>query len=450
MKRVALLLTIFSIIILTSYLFFKTPEVERHLNPYSIPEERVSFSDLIPFYIPIAESVLAENYSLALEKLSDHKFVYVPRDLRFSFEKFNETLSDVFLRLNFTKERIEEAKNYLAYGEFEKASDSIRSAKIELFKIRKIVEVTVGDLEKRIAIPLPREVVNRILERYEKEIEALEKPKELKKTNLELYVNKSEVWVGESLEVFGRLYAEEALANRSVKVFFDSKEFEVRTNEEGEFSLILVPDFYKEKAKIEAFFPKEGNYSAAKNSSEVVIRFLKPEIKIELNAKNFLPGEIVKVRALTEQRAEIEFLGNRRFSNYAEFEIPLDVSEGEKKVIVRTEANGTIAPGIAYESVYVYRKAVSAEIRVPLFAFSGLGFDVEGEMNESLNGTAVVELGGRVFEGEVRDGKFRLRIEAPFSPSSKDKVRVSFEPDDKRYRAFQKEFEVVLINPIVF
>ncbi|MFN3384828.1 MAG: hypothetical protein ACK401_08050, partial [Archaeoglobaceae archaeon] len=390
--------------------------------------------------------------SLALEKLRDYKLIYVPKDLSFSFEKFNnEALFDSISRLNVTKEKIEEAKTYFEYGEFEKAYDSLRYAKIELFKTRKIVELTIEELEKKIAIPLPREVVYGIIERYEKEIEDLEKAREMKRTYIELYLNGSEFWVGESFEIFGKLYSDKALPNRNVTVFFESQRFVLRTDEKGEFSLTLrVPYVYKEKTKVEAFFYQEGDYSAAKNSTEIKIKFLEPRIEIELNKKEFLPGEVVKVKAITDQEAEIEFLGEKEISNYAEFVIPLNESEGEKRVIVRTNPKGIIAPGFASESIYVYRKDVSVQLDFPFIVFSGTGFDLVGKINESLNGVAIIKFGDKVYDGMIEDGKFSVRVQAPFSQSSKEKVVVSLDFEDKRYRSVQKEAEIVLINPIVF
>ena len=74
----------------------------RHVNPSEIPETSPNMVDLLSIYTIIIDRAVFEDYVESLRNLDESMKTYIPKDLKYIYDRFNELLRNEIDMLNLS------------------------------------------------------------------------------------------------------------------------------------------------------------------------------------------------------------------------------------------------------------------------------------------------------------------------------------------------------------
>ena len=339
------------------------PTYVPHEDPSKV-KEALSPLWLLTWYGDILALMIAENYTGVSTLLGRLNLTYLPSNLRYIVERFNELLALLAEKLNQTDALLTQAASLLKHYRLEEARSRIVEASIALGRANiTITELSdaLDELSSRLGVfqtpqgsslrkayqklksltlklkelwtlylSLLRSLANEITSITGESIEVTAPqggeimpagnqtiPKPLKPTSITLQLNQTEAYVGETVEAYGVLTSEEkALPNRTVIVFLgDTVESTAKTDYKGVFRAILrIPYVYVTDLPVKAaFIPKADDIGVYKpcESMPITLHILFYRVRLEVqHPSTAYPGKTFSIlgTAITENGKGIDGL----------------------------------------------------------------------------------------------------------------------------------------------
>ncbi len=398
-----------------------------HENPSEVGET-LSPLWLLHWYGDILQLMAMENYSEALKLIEECGRLYIPSDLRYLFERFNELLLRLDEELNETDALLTEAYNLMETYRLEKLREKLEEASISLGRANiTLIELmeALDELSRRIGVysaPPGSEIriyyerlrglIDEIREIWRRYLELLkevagessllvgeailpeiieeETLPTLRSTSLSLYLNQTHVFVGRFVEAYGLLESEgNPLPNRTIQILLEDRIISrSETNSSGWFSIrFRVPYIYVDKLRCRAVFIPIGEdvgiYSA--NESDVVeINLIFYRVSVDVSHSNEgYPGRLFNItgRVSTEEGVGVSSLdvaaylagvkSTARSGDDGRFnlslQIPEDTAVGSYILTIESQPSDVYAPGKYSASIDVTRAKLSLEVEAPRY-----------------------------------------------------------------------------------
>jgi len=467
----------------------------RHLNPQQVEPELPSRFELLMLYGSIVDAVLGGNFTQASENIRELIRVYVPENIKYIYNRFNELLGDEVSKLNETNRLLNEAEEELSLGflddarkSLEKAGESLAEAELihsELMdscrEFSRALRLSLSQLLDKLGelsdlIKLYHDRLSALLA----QLKQLEEEK-LLATELVIQVNSTEVLVGSRLQVSGVLCTEDGhpLEGKDVMVYIGGGRVgKFLTREDGSFQgVVRVPYTYRPEVKLFAEYvpgPEDFGKLKASRSNVIILKLIYevPVIDARLNVTNVTPLEVFEVsgRVLTSgnivpEEVYVSAFGKKVETDVLEdgffrvvFKVPERSSEGLHDVIVYTEPHGVLAPARRVLKINVYRIPTHLVIEAPAIALSGTEVEIrgrlfiEGSSSKKFTGAGevIVKSFGEFSSFQVEGTAFRINLTIPLAaPSGFVGVRVSFNPSSPIYRGSSAQAQFLIVNPLM-
>jgi len=490
MKRV-LLATILLALISSPIMAANIP---RHVNPQQVEPELPLDVGLLTVYGAVIDGAVSGDFNGSLHRLKELGRVYVPDNVKYVYDRFNELLDREIRMLNETRALLDDAENELMLGLIADAERDLEGARERLAEIELIHSDLMDssrEFSRIIRVPLSglqdqldklRSLIDRYWDRLRSLLSQVKKLREEMpvETRLVISVNSTRALVGSSIEVYGRLYDEywRPLGWRRVTVRIDDLVAgEFTTDTYGYFKgLIRIPYIYRPEARVYAeYIPSGGDVGRFKASRSNIITidlvYYTPLIHAYANATRLMPAQSIEVVGwvVVEGHPPPSLLHVKAFGRVAtlklpeggffkiELKVPGSASEGMHEIALYTEPEGVLAPSRKALSISVYRIPVYLEVERPLIALSGLQNMVRvilyaGEAREVLPMSGEISLTafGSITSYRVNGSEFLINFTIPLSTSSGvAEVEVGFRPDSPAYRAASTRTSLLVMNPLL-
>ena len=480
------------IVLLATALIY--PNLPRHLNPQQAKPETPSKLELLMIYGSIVDAAIGGNFTHALEKIDELHGVYVPENVRYVYDRFNELLDKEVSKLNQTRSFLNEAELELSRGFLKNAKRILESAERALAEadiIHHELEDSSKEFSRILGIPLRQlssklEKLGDLIRRYRDEIRTLSRQiKRLEKervigTRLALWTNSTQAWIGSRIMINGVLLDEDdnPLIGRTVTIYLDRREVgKFITYEDGGFyGPIKIPYIYKPNVELIAeYVPTGGDFGRFKASKSEPITlsliYEVPSINVYVDKINLTPleelgiaGQILTDSGILPNNLYVRAFGETRivrvsgdgFFNLT-INIPGRVSTGVHEIIFYTKAYGILAPARSTIRINVYRVPVNLSIEAPAIALTGTQISVKGGLstagnltNNTLSGEVILEFLGDRRVLRVENGTFSANLSIPLMASSGfTDIVIEFYPANPAYDRSTARLKLLIINPII-
>lgn len=458
---------------------------------------------LLAYYSDIFMQLSVRQYgnaSLLIERL---KFAYIPEDLAYIIQRYNDLTLELMVILNRTENLLAEASTLLYQYRLEEASTIFNSTGILIGKaeiLLKDVEEATGTISSRLGVfAAPAEsrltqVYNRIQNMLQR-LRALTKEykdllrrlrdeahevqmEELKPTETTLSLNATNVFVGVFVNAAGNLSSEgEGLSNRKVTLLLDESPMnEALTSSNGSYSIsVRIPYRYVEALKIEALYTPIGDdrgvYLASKSRAfSINVMFYRSLVNVTVPVEAYpgvpitVEGEVAVEDGVSAGFRNVKifldhvFLAENETNLQGCFEAEITFSQhiqiGKHSLTFTVEPRGVYA-GTTYEGELNIVKAPS-EINIQASSILVLPSTmyIEGSVYSSfgpLRG-ALIRLEFGESSSAVKtlsDGKFNATVDMPLNLvlSGFQELRVNVEPAEPWNAPLYIKKTVLVINP---
>ena len=441
-----------------------------------------------------------QNASMLIERL---KFTYIPEDLTYIIQRYNDLTLELTEILNNTENLLVEASSLLYQYRLEEASRKLNDTGILIGRaeiLLKDVEEATDTISGRLgAFAAPaessvRQAYNRLqnvlqrlralMDEYKDLFRKLRSEsseiqmEELKATKITLNLNATRVFVGGFINASGNLTSEgEGLPNRKVRILLDGNPLtETLTSSDGSYSItVRIPHKYVEILKVEALYTPigadRGVYLASKSLTLFInVLFYKTSVTLTVPDEAY-PGLPVRVdgkitvedgRPADSRDVEIlldQVLIAKNETNpqgIFDFEMVLGshTSVGKHKLTFTVEPKGIYA-GTSYTGELSIVKALpELSIQLPSFLVLPARLYVEGSVHSifgPLKGSLVrLELGeSSTVVKTFEDGRFNTTVNAPLNLalSGFQELRVNIEPAEPWNAPLYIKKTILIINP---
>lgn len=429
MNKVAAWLILSAIIILgiLSPAITSIPKPPRHIDPSNAHEEGPSPTELLILYMSVADSISKYDFSSAKNNLSLISNVYVPENLKYIIDRFNNLINDLIGYENNTRNCISSAEKAINKSNISLAKKLISEGILNLTKAKIIYDElsTVARDLTSLGIPLQKldTILSRIsdsLDKLERELlslkNSLEKLGNLAETFLQITVNPHNITVGDTITIQGYLVDEwnNPLANRSIIIHIGGTSLETLTDVNGSFTIRREINIYERIVKVYAeYVPRGSDYNKYKYSrSNIVyltIYFIKPSIILELYNKSVLPGDTIFLHIKTLPNLQLIVqtpftkelkLSSSNGSVTLSFQVPLNTSEGTYAVSVKSLPNDSIGPAYAKAYFKVYKLDPDVVVDAPKYVLTGIPYTINVLCNVDSIITVSSDVLGYSFEGK--------------------------------------------------
>jgi hypothetical protein len=470
--------------------------IPRHVNPNELPEEYPSIVDLLSIYATIMDKALLEDFGGSLRNLNESVKIHVPELVKYVYQRFNELLRDELNRLNSTKKYIDIAKLNILLGMLQYARGNLSSAVYTLAQANlTYIELrqSVDEFEKMLRIPrnqlaLKLTSIEKLLVKYFDEIRELwDRLEALRRTGLEetevyVWVDRSGVWMGESVKLSGFLRSGRGypLEGRTISTFLDDKKINLLTTDsKGFFSTsISTEGIYKPSIQVYVEYSPSGEdvgrYKASRsNTITIYILYDEPTIYAKLSRVKAYPGQVIYVYGWVNtslgrlpEKIYMSVFGitlSRSLNGNGTFDFPFrvpeSIEEGSYPVRLYTQASGIIAPSEKTLTIFVEKIPINVTYSTPAIVLSGGEVVVIGRVTASV-GSLVTPIayskvtasgfGSQFTVYSDEDGVFTASIRVPISTMTGHfKVSLFVEPSSQLYRAQSFSVEVFVMNPLI-
>jgi len=432
-------------------------DLPRHLDPAEMGEENPFPSKLFLLYQLLFHSISLEDYTGASDWLAWALEVYAPPQTRFVLTRFNELLGYEIQDLNLTDTNIDEALELLKWLRANEADQALEQALLHLAE----ANVTVGMLEDA-AVQLGStlrapptsllegtDAVRLLIEKYlslirelREEVVLIEQ-NPLIDTSLYIEADKSEVFVGKSVNISGSLttFNGTGLKSRTVDLLLNGARVgKYITNMKGKFSeAVTIPFLYRDSVLFSAvYLPKGADQDvytpSASNRLVLSLLYYSPVVTVEGPGQVY-PGTEASVYGsltfngeplpdfkimITGFHSMIEAISGVDGGFSVDLAIPADAPSGYATVRVEALPNEVYGPASAELGLQVVRLPTELRVKAPSWIFSGGKIKVEGRVtveDEPLRGCGIaLKIGEEVVSTKsLEDGSFEARMDLPLA-----------------------------------
>lgn len=477
-KVIIIVLTLAIVLMIYYFIQFQPPlkPMIRHINPYMEIERNPMPILLTSSVSKIFDNLIIGNYNATIKELNTLSIVYIPERYRFIANRFMQLLNDTSITLNDIEVLLNKAENLIKIGKEEDAKNLLYEASLKITS----VNITYNELKnayKEFAksfniqaidykIDKISEIINNLHERLIELLKIIEKQKTLENSYLVIDAKPRTVWVGENIEVFGRLYTEkENLTEKTIQIYVDEVMLaKAITDNNGEFHInITIPYVYKPSIKIQAIYISSDNYkSALSNIIEVNLLYIKPVIKAEvigdvLPGKSFiLKGSIKAEKSLPYSFIKISYFDHELITNSenGNFMITLYtpdyISEGEYNIKIETSSWKIFAPAETNIKINVKKLPINATIQLPKITLAGLSLNINGKIyNEETNTTIKTIFLDHTYTTNSNK-EFNMSLFIPLNTfSGYYNYEVDILPNIPWYKSIILKGSILVINPII-
>ena len=505
MKRfmvIALLITVFSATIFSLSVVMAEFAFPPHEDP-AIAESIIDAPSLLTYYTSIFAFTSLRDYENANRLIEELKFVYVPEDLKFIVQRYNDLTLELIGVLDELEELLDKASTLLyqyrlneAYQVLDSAGILLRKAEILLKDIREATE-TLSNRLGVFAAPAKskiREAYNRledVLRRLDELIneytkllknirnETLEiRRKELKPTEITLNLNTTRVFVGECVEAFGVLTSGgEKLQNRTITILLDGERVtEAVTGLDGSYyALVRIPYRYVHIMTVKALYTPLGNDRGiylASSSAPIPIEVLFYETNLEITVPDTAyPGLPITVKGKTvssgyvstgERRVKVLLdgapLADTTTSIEGLFEVEitpnLRTPTGKHTLTAKVEPKGVYAGASRDRTLNIVKVQPEMKVHSPLVIFLPANVPINGTVYSRfgpLKGAVVTLRLGNTFTvaRTSKSGDFNSTLQVPLDLIlvGFHKLNVAVEPSEPWHSSAKKEISMFVVNP---
>jgi len=504
-KRSLILLLVLLVFVLTSILNVSVMS-EVNLTPHEDPAKAESSLDsfsLLMYYSDILMQISIGQYENASMLADSFRFAYVPEELRYIIQRYNDLMLELTQVLNDTENLLTEASTLLYAYRLEEVSRVLNSTGILLGRagilIRGLEDAT-ATLSSRLRVfaspaeSRVRQAYNRLqsmlqrlrllTEDYRKLLKTLRGEAtqieivELTPTEITLNLNASSVLVGGFVTTLGSLLSEgKGLAKRAVTILLDGMPVaESLTSQDGWYSAtVRIPYKYVNSSNFQAvYLPRSddrGVYLASR-SPPVAIRilFYKTRVGVAIPKEVYpglpmtIEGEATIMGGVPASLRSVRIfrdgvlLAENQTDLQGRFEVRVvtnpRVPVGKHRLTVGIEPQKVFA-GVTYEGELNVVKATSEmSIQVPSILCLPANMYVEGYVYSSfgpVKGALVrLEISEYTITTEtLEEGRFEATIYMPLNlvPSGFEELRVSVEPAEPWNAPVQIKRIALVINP---
>ena len=504
MKRltIVLLVTIFATMLLPHTSVIAQLIYPPHEDP-ATAESAIDASSFLTHYTDILTLISLKEYENARRLIEQLKFVYIPEDLRYIAQRYNNLTLELTGVLDNLEKLLNEASTLLHQYRLEEASQTLSKAGILFRK----AEILLNDLEEaaetlsgRLGVFVApaesreREAYNRlqgIFQRLKKLVQDYLKllmkikdqaseiqREELKPTMVTLNLNATKVFVGGFVKASGILASNgESLPNRTITLLLNGNPFATAiTSLDGSYHTIMeIPYRYVHTMTVEALYTPIGNDRGvylASLSSPASIEVMFYETMLEVTAPDEAhPGLPIMVNGEVTSEGEIS-LGERKVKVLLDggllaevetgprglFEIKITLSPqtsvGKRTLTIIVEPKGVYAGASQDRALNIMKITSEINIHAPLFILLPARMNIEGNARSSFGplGQATVTLQLREASAIVKtskDGGFNATIDMPLNLvlAGFQELKVMVEPAEPWHASAQAEASIFVINP---
>jgi DNA-binding ferritin-like protein len=473
-----------------------------HEDPAAAREEMDAYF-FLTHYTGILTLISTKNYSDANRLIEQLKFAYIPEDLKYIIQRYNNLTSELTETLEQIDEVLCNASALMYQYRLREAYEKLSEASILLGK----AETLLGDIEdatvaisNRLGVfAAPAE--SRVREAYDKIQSVLQKlreleneylnllksiketasnieEEELKPTEVTLTLNATKVSVGGPIEALGDLKSNgESLPNRTVTLLLDGEPVLVATTglDSSYHAVIKLPYKYVHMMTVKALYTPVGDdrgvYLASESppaSISVVFYETRLEAVAPDTAHPGLPitvgGKATSVDGTPLGGRQVKVLLDGALLGEAEtnvqglFETEVTLSPlaqaGQHTLTVMVDPHGVYAGASQDKILNVSKITPEINIRAPSFLILPAGVHIEGEAYSSLGpleeATVTLELAGSsAFVKTSQDGRFNATMEMPLNLllAGFQELEVGVEPAEPWHAPVQARIRVFIVNP---
>jgi len=462
----------------------------RHVNPEDVQPEPPSKLGLLELYGLVVASASSENFTAASENLKSLLKIYVPENVKYIYNRFNELLDRELKKLNETLSRLKEAEDAIsktllrdAEKDLEQAGRSLAEAEL----IQKELWESVREFSRALGVPLPKlsekiEDLDGLIEKYRDRLTSLSqelkrlRSEKLIETELTIWVNDTEVEAGSAVEVGGVLRAVNGsgLVGREVSIYLDGKPVGVfYTVGYGVFKgSVKIPYLFRREVGLYAeYAPRGGDLGVFKasrsNNISLSIVYEVPEIEAYVNATNLLPLQSINIYGvITTSRGRIpESIYVKAFGKTVQadvsdnglfdvvIEVPGTVKPGVHEIILSTKPGRGLAPARKVIAINVYRIPVHLDLEIPSIAVSGVGIQVRIWLSADGKppgpGELIIESPAGSRSLQVNESSLTFNLTMPLTVfSGVGHVKVAFNPGSPIYEPSSTCKTFFILNPL--
>ncbi len=457
MKRLAII-----VLIALASVALATDFVPRHVDPSQVPEERPLPNLLLLLYASALENIASLDLEKAREALEKLGTAYIPSNLRYVFQRFNELLNQLVDNINKTDTLLSEARRALSIGDRRSALIYARNASKSLLTAYTILYQLIDATDDMRRLGIPTSVLRHRLDECRttlndmyREINELLRLLTITKTvetTLEIDVHPRKILFGDYVDIHGCLETRNGtpLPSRIVVVHVGSLTRYVRTNRTGCFEYSERIEFYQRKLPIYAEYIPRGSdedvYGYSRSKTIVVdVQFVTPFLEISVSKHVALPLDRIelKIRTLPNLTLSIYVPFNDSIATLSSgsgqvsafITIPPNVVEGKYTLYVRVEPRGIIGPNEKSVTIEVRRNPPSIRIDTPSFVFTGMPLRIRIETNVSSSITVrIPKLGIEHHELNATYIELYVSIPLEFIDNSLN-LYIEIQPQSPRYEA---------------
>ncbi len=466
----------------------------RHVNPSEIPETSPNMVDLLSIYTIIIDRAVFEDYVESLRNLDESMKTYIPKDLKYIYDRFNELLRNEIDMLNTTKKYIDATELSIVLGLLQDARRNLSMATYTLAEANiTYIELkeSVKEFEKMFKIPggqltLKLSSLEKLILRYFNDVTSLSKKLEalkeaaLEDTELKIWVDRENVWVGEEVKLSGFLRTLHGyqLIGRMISIYLDGEKAGLlKTGSNGFFTINLsTSNIYKPEINIYAEYKPSGDdvgvYKTSRsNTVTVYLSYEQPLIYAEVSNRKVYPGQTIHIRGWVN--TSLGRLPERIFLNAVgitlskklydgSFDFPLKIQEtleeGAYLIKLSTQASGIIAPSEKTLTIYVEKLPVNVTYLAPAIVLAGGDITIIGRVtgladqyNMPLPHSKITIniLDRQHFFYSDQAGYFTASVNIPLTIMTGNlEIPIYIEPQGYYYKKYLTSIEVYVLNPL--
>jgi len=472
MKKFLLLFLILILVFSITFSLAYNENFPRSIDPSQIKEENPSI-EILSLYSNIGKFASNLDFKLIINVSLALKEIYIPKNLLYIFQRFNNLLNETLNQMNITNHYVKLASIYLNSSDFKKAKNCIYNASKEiLFTKIKYNELYDASFEFSRSMGIYHDKIIQMLNDIEIGIKKLEfsidelfkkieniKPKII---NAFLYINVEPLSInyGEEITINGFLYDEygNMLSYREIIVHVGNNKYTIKTDYFGKYSFNCKIIEYIQRIPIYAeYIPKKEDFEkisyAISKIFYVNISYIIPKMKISISQTKVKPMDNIKIHisSLPNLEIKISFLSNiieGSTNNYGifnyDFTIPSNINEGTYNMIISSLPKGIIGPSQNIVEIIVYKLDLNYSIDFPSLVITGIPFKIK--VNTNTNSTIVLTspIFGTIIDHCLNSSK---EITLPLTYlNGSFSFLIKIIPDEPCYRTSFKSFSIKVIN----
>ncbi len=449
-------------------------EIPRHVDPSQVSEQKPLPNILLMLYLSIFSNIASLDLVKAKEMLKNVSSVYVPKELRYIFTRFNQILSELLDKINATKMLVDEARRALEIGGRTEAIALLEKARELVLEARAALYTAMDAVTALKALGIPVDTARSKLERCGDAIDALENEIlylltiahsiGIEKTVLSIDVEPKKIIVGQRIEVRGCLETKNGkpVSGRYVAIHIGDRIRKVITDATGCFVHVEKVDVYIHRLPVFAeYIPNASDryrYTYAKSDVVYIdVEFVTPPLHVELSRYVALPGDRIYVKIHTLPNLSIAIhipfnssrlmLSSSNSSIEIPINIPLDAADGRYPISVEVMPRGIVGPTSKTVYLEIRRLVPSLRVAIPDYILTGLSPSICIEV--STPSRVLVSIPSLGLQLPFTGRKHCFSISVPLTLLvDKLSIYVMAKPLDPRYRPISTTKDVAVYNTI--